>query len=219
MFERFFGRPASRPSSLVDAAFRDVDDMIAQAASMTDLAVGALLRNEPLEVDLDREDDRVDEGERMVRRTVLQHLAVNPGENLVPSLVLASVVQDAERLGDVARSLAELVRLARGPRAGEFCEALEALALRLRPQFDNCRRAFAEDLPELAQQVLDEHRAIKLALGELVARVAASGLDASSAVVYALAGTYLRRISAHLSNIASTVVMPYDRIRHGDEQA
>jgi hypothetical protein len=37
------------------------------------------------------------------------------------------------------------------------------------------------------------------------------------AVVYSSAASMLRRISAHLSNIASSVVQPYDRIRHGDE--
>jgi len=31
------------------------------------------------------------------------------------------------------------------------------------------------------------------------------------------AARMLRRISAHLSNIASSVVQPFDRIRHGDE--
>jgi hypothetical protein len=36
-------------------------------------------------------------------------------------------------------------------------------------------------------------------------------------VVYSGAARSLRRVSAHLSNIASSVVQPYDRIRHGDE--
>jgi hypothetical protein len=49
--------------------------------------------------------------------------------------------------------------------------------------------------------------------------VAASDLSANMAIVYAVAARILRRISAHLSNIASTVVQPYDRIRHGDEDA
>jgi hypothetical protein len=48
-------------------------------------------------------------------------------------------------------------------------------------------------------------------------RVAASDLTADMAVVYAGAAQILRRVGAHLSNIASTVVQPYDRIRHGDE--
>ncbi len=42
-------------------------------------------------------------------------------------------------------------------------------------------------------------------------------LSADMAIVYATGARILRRISAHLSNVASTVVQPYDRIRHGDE--
>jgi hypothetical protein len=38
------------------------------------------------------------------------------------------------------------------------------------------------------------------------------------AVVYSGAARSLRRVGAHLSNIASSVVQPYDRIRHGDEE-
>ena len=50
-------------------------------------------------------------------------------------------------------------------------------------------------------------------------RVADSDLSADMAIVYAAGARITRRISAHLSNIASTVVQPFDRIRSGDEEA
>ena len=39
------------------------------------------------------------------------------------------------------------------------------------------------------------------------------------AIVYAVSARVMSRVSAHLSNIASSVVQPYDLIRHGDEEA
>ena len=96
--------------------------MLRRSQEMLDLALAALLDNRPLEVDLDAMDDAVDEGERMVRRSVLEHLAVNPQQDLVASLVLASMVQDAERVGDFGRGIAELVPLAQGPRSGPFAD-------------------------------------------------------------------------------------------------
>jgi hypothetical protein len=54
---------------------------------------------------------------------------------------------------------------------------------------------------------------------EFTAEVAASDLSADMAVVYASAARILRRVGSHLSNIASSVAQPYDRIRHGDEDA
>jgi phosphate uptake regulator len=98
MFERLF-RPAAR-SPLIEAAFRDMAIMLDQAERMLGLALSALLEGRPLEVDLEVLDDVVDEGERSVRRSVLEHLSFDPSRDLVASLVLVSMVQDAERLGD-----------------------------------------------------------------------------------------------------------------------
>lgn len=216
MFERWFG--AGEKSTLVEAAFRDVSTMLAQSARMLDLALATLLDNAPLEVDLDKLDDIVDEGERMVRRTVLQHLSVNPRQELVASLVLVSMVQDAERIGDFARGLAEAASLAKSPRTGEFADELRSLAGRLRPMFDLCEKAFREDEVDSARQVIITHRQLKRDFTAYLQRVVDSDLSADMAIVYASASRILRRVSAHLSNIASSVVQPYDRIRHGDEE-
>ena len=216
MFERWFG--AGEKSTLVEAAFRDVSVMLRQSARMLDHALATLLDNAPLEVDLENMDDIVDEGERMVRRTVLEHLSVNPRQELVASLVLVSMVQDAERIGDFARGLAEAAMLAKSPRSGEFADELRALADRLLPLFDLCDRAFREDDVESASQVMAEHTRLKRDFTAYLHKVADSDLSTDMAIVYATASRILRRIGAHLSNIASSVVQPYDRIRHGDEE-
>jgi hypothetical protein len=126
-------------------------------------------------------------------------------------------VQDAERIGDFARGLVELVKLARSPREGPFAEDLRAIAERLRPQFGMCERAFRLADPGEARRVIIAHRELRMALKTYRNRVAASDLSADMAVVYAGAAQILRRVGAHLGNIASTVVQPYDRIRHHDE--
>ena len=60
---------------------------------------------------------------------------------------------------------------------------------------------------------------LKKDLLDYTRQVAASDLGADLAVVYSGAARSLRRVGAHLANIASSVVQPYDRIRHGDEEA
>lgn len=215
MFKQLFGSDSK--SKLVEAAFEDVTTMFRQSAKMLELSLGALLDNEPLQVDLDDMDDVVDEGERMVRRTILEHLSINPRQDLVASLILVSTVQDAERIGDFARGLGELVSLASSPREGRFADELRALTDRLTPMFDVCERAFREDDVDEARRVVATHLELKKAFKDYTEQVAKSALSADMAIVYASAARILRRISAHLSNIASTVVQPYDRIRHGDE--
>lgn len=217
MLKQLFG--TDERSALVKAAFRDVSEMLQQSARMLDVSLQVLLTNAELDVDLESMDDVVDEGERMVRRTVLQHLSVNPEQDLVASLILVSMVQDAERVGDFARGLAELERFAKRPRGGPFATELMGYAERLRPMFGMCEKAFREDDPELARQVIDIHRTLKPQLTEFTERLAESDLTADMAIVYSAAAKILRRIGAHLSNICSTVIQPFDRIRHGDESA
>ena len=216
MFERLFG--TTKPSILLESAFRDVTTMLEQSTRMLDYSLTVLLDNQELEVDLDKLDDVVDEGERMVRRSVLEHLTVNPAQDLVASLVLVSMVQDAERIGDFARGLAEVSKLAKSRREGQFRDELAQLAERVRPMFVTCNEAFQEDDPEKAREVVIAHREIKAEAIRYSRSIAESDLTADMALVYGSAARIMRRISAHLSNIASSVVQPYDRIRHGDEE-
>ena len=217
MFERIFGKDSG--STLIKAAFDDISAMLRHSARMLDLAAEALLDNAPLEVDLDHMDDRVDEGERMVRRTVLEHLSLNPEQDLVASLVLVSLVQDAERVGDFARGLGELLPLAQQPREGPFRDELKEIVAAIRPLFGMTEEAFREDDEVLAHEVVAKHREVKSRLSAYTEKVAKSDLGADMAVVYSGAARILRRVGAHLSNICSSVIQPYDRMRHGDEEA
>lgn len=215
MLRGIFG--GAHRSPLIEAAFDDISAMLQHSGRMLDLALVALLDNQPLERDLDEMDDPVDEGERMVRRSVLEHLSFNPQQDLVASLVLVSMVQDAERIGDFARGIGEIVPLARSPRSGPFADRLRSFAQELRPLFEETEKAFRKDEPQRARAVMEKATELKIQLQEYTAEVAASDLSADMAVVYASAARILRRIGAHLSNIASSVAQPYDRIRHGDE--
>ena len=217
MLKRLFG--TSTQSSLVTSAFREFSDMLQRGAEMHDLAMAALLDNTPLAVNLDAMDDLIDNGEASIRRAVLEHLSLNPRKDLVASLVLISMVQDAERIGDFARGLGELPRLARSRRGGVFADELRRLDVRIRPLFDTCASAFRADDVNKAREVVETHPLIKAELADFIDKLATSDLSADMAIVYAAAARILQRISAHLSNIASSVVQPFDRIRHDDEEA
>lgn len=216
MFERLFGARAQ--STLVDEAFETISGMLTHAAEMYDIAIAMLLDNRIADVDLDALDDRIDDGEREVRRTVLQHLAVDPRHDLVASLVLVSIVQDAERIGDFARGLGDLIELKKASLEGEFADGLRQIAERIRPSFETCAAAFGDDDPKGARQLIARHVETKVAVREYMSQLVASDLSADPAVIYSSAVRILGRVSAHLSNIASSVVQPYDRIRHGDEE-
>jgi phosphate uptake regulator len=215
VLKRLFG--LTRPSTLIEAAFRDIAAMLQQAGRMLDHSLAILLDNREPDVDLRAMDDVIDEAERMVRRSILEHLNVSPTDDLVASLTLASIVQEAERIGDFARGLPEIVALAKAPRDDPFAERLRPLAMRVRALFEQCEEAFGEGDVAMARELMVSQRELKADLIRYVEEIADSDLTADMALVYGLSATMLRRISSHLSNIASTVTQPFDRIRHGGD--
>ncbi len=215
MLKKLFG--LNKPSSLIEEAFRDVSRMLQQAGSMLDHSLALLLDNRALEVDLEEMDEVINETEREVRRSILAHLVVSPREDLAASLVLASIVQDAERIGDFARGLADIAALAKSPREGPFVEELRSLAERVRALFEQCEEAFRDDDVEKSRGLEAKHRMLKAELISYVKKIAESDLSADMALVYGTTATMLRRISSHLSNIVSTVIQPFDLIRQGSE--
>ena len=217
LLEKLFGSQSS--STLIESAFSDIESMLSHSKRMLEAALANLLDNEELSEDLDRLDDAVDQGEQLVRRAVLQHLTVDPKTDLVPSLILVSIVQDCERIGDFARGLGDITALAKAPREGEFRERLNSCRRALLPLFEQTSEAFTGDQVNKAQAVVELASEIKESLTQTVHDVAASDLSADMAVVYSASARILARVSSHLSNVCSTVVQPYDRMRHGDEDA
>jgi phosphate transport system protein len=206
-------------STLIETAFREVTAMLQQADRMLDYSLAVLLDNQELEVDLEVMDDVIDNAERMVRRSVLEHMTVSPRQDLVASLILASIVQEAERIGDFARGLAEIAALAKEPRSGPFADELRTLAVRVRSLFEQCEEAFRKDDPVMAHTIMATQRELKAELNRYLQDIADSDLTADMALVYGSSATMLRRISSHLSNIVSTVIQPFDLIRRNDEDA
>ncbi len=206
-------------STLIDSAFGDIEGMLKDSKRMLEIALDTLIDNAPLTEDLDRLDDEVDKGEQLVRRAVLQHLSVNPGNDLVPSLILVSIVQDCERIGDFARGLGDIVGLAASDREGVFRAELASTRELILPMFDQASAAFVGADSAKAQGVVDAATQAKTKLSALVAAVAASDESADMAVVYSASARILSRVASHLSNVCSTVTKPYDLMRHGDESA
>lgn len=199
---------------LVVRALDDICRMVKTGRQMIAAATGHLLDNEILDVDLEGLDNTINEGEADLRRAILEHLSINPRKDLVFSLKLLSVVQEAERIGDLAKSLAETAQLARGPRMGVEVEPLRSSRDRIVKMLVTVHDCLKQDDEARAILVLKEHEQVKAALASYLVSLANTGdLDSNRAVVLALATRMLSRVSSHAANMASTVASPFDRIR------
>ena len=87
-------------------------------------STACVLDNEILDIDLSALDEQINQGEMSLRRSVLEHLTIDPKRELVFSLKLLSIVHEAERIGDLTKSLEKTGRLAKKPRMGKRVKPL-----------------------------------------------------------------------------------------------
>lgn len=199
---------------LIREAVEAIDTMLVVSGEMLEAALACLLDNEPLAFDLSERDREVNENEQKVRRLVLEHLAIDPQRERIFSLILVSAVQEAERLGDLAKSLAQASALADKPRLSPHAGPLRDLRDRLLRLIEDAREGFVEDGATAAQRVDDEHQAIKGIVADYLQTLAhADDVTPNEAVVYAISARMMGRVGSHLSNIVSATLVPFDQIR------
>ena len=211
---KMFNFLTERRPALVEQSLGDIGVMIDRASEMFAAATGCLLENESLKVDLSELDEEINAREQKIRRSVLEHMAIDPRDELVLSLLLVSIVQDAERAGDLTKSLAKAAALAEAPRMGTHVEALRSIRDQVQALFPKARAAFLAADSEDARVVMEAHDRLKQEIAVYLERLAAADdLSANLGIVLALGARMIGRTSSHLSNIISSVAMPFDQIR------
>jgi len=200
-------------SPLVEQALRTVEKMMQDGEHMFAAAAASLLENEILELDLKTVDEGINKGEQDLRRLVLEHLSITPNRELVFSLKLISIVHEAERIGDLAKSLAKLRLLAHQPRFGPYVATLRGIRNRIQHMFTRTLTGFTESNRTIAKNILQEHEQIKDDVATYLKDLADNdNLSSNESMVYAMSAHLMSRVSSHLANIVSTVVCPFDQI-------
>jgi phosphate uptake regulator len=203
---------------LIDQAYSDVIDMLRDDQEMYQEAIRSLRHSDSSELRLDfrKRDKKINKLERRVRKKVLTHLTVQQGMNATAALVIASIVIDVERVGDYCKNFADLAsihpaRLDLNGYEREYEKTEKTIVTR----FERTIRALETYDVELAKQVLGEHPEISKFCDDMKERLVKGtvpDLAAGEYATLALYTRYLKRIAAHLSNIASSVVNPFHRI-------
>ncbi|MDH5405215.1 MAG: hypothetical protein OEZ30_01605 [Candidatus Aminicenantes bacterium] len=217
MFRYIFDRRKTR--GLLLQALEETRKMLKREEKMFSTAVESLMYNREADIDLHRYDVEINRGEKIVRRMMLEHLTVNPKQDLPACLVLISIVIDVERIGDYTKSIFELGRLYdEGLSTDKYVEECHKMRQLIHPMFQQTIDAFIESRLDEAKEVMEKHKKIKANCDQLIKDVVTKGSIASGkCVVLTLLARYFRRVSAHLSNIASSVVNPFDEIGFDDE--
>jgi len=207
-----------RSASPLNEAYQRSGEMLNEDREMFEEAVRSLRERDDarLEVDIYTKDQMINAYEREVRRKIYTHLAVTGGRDLNAGLVLASVVHDIERIGDYTKNIVELAlhhpdRLV----CGTFEEDVRKIEATARTMFALLLEAVPEGDISKSREVMSEHWRLAKRADDIVSILTErdeESLPGREAVATVLYVRYLKRISAHLMNVASSVVNPFDRI-------
>ena len=161
-------------------------------------------------------DKGINEAQASIRRNLMVHAAVNSGD-LAVVLQYASIVKDAERVGDYAKNLYDLVRYGAdfdsAPDRDEllgYRNAVANLILEAAGVFEAVDKDRAQALIGKADGFLDEYD------DHVKAMCKADG-STQDAVPRALYYRFLKRTTAHIMNVLTSLVQPLDRLDYYDE--
>ena len=161
-------------------------------------------------------DEEINQYHRDIRKKVVTYYSVSKDvTNINSGLVLINMVVDIERVGDYTKNILDLAKYyPKKLRSEKISEDLRIIEQAVIERFQNTVKA-VEEMDEIAAKELI--KSDRSDLGKLSDNLVASSISgdleigeehmASSMVLYA---RYLKRIGAHLKNITSVVINPFE---------
>jgi len=205
-----------RSSGPLQEAYDEAILMLRTSHGMFDDAVAALHGQGVMESDIYTRDQQLNKYERDVRRKIVTHMSVSAKPDINLGLVLTAIVIDIERIGDYTKNIVELAAAVEGPFDGlELHDQVVGIERVLVQMFDDIVPALEGSDEARARSIIQAQKgvakSVDAAVRALTAGEALSGRS-GHAVTVALYMRFLKRVSAHLKNVATSVVNPYHRI-------
>jgi phosphate uptake regulator len=216
MFEKF--KELFSSHNLLEGAYETTLTMLEFDSKMYEASQHSLRESDTADLpfNIKEMDRKVNKFEREVRRNVLTHLTVAGTTNLVPGLVLVSVVVDVERIGDYTKNIVELAqnhpeRL----QGGYYEDVLSEIEKYVQNHFKLTYEVLKNQDKENGRSVMDAEEEIGKKSDSILHSLLKdpdNSMSRRDSIALALYARYLKRINAHLTNVASAIVNPFPRI-------
>ncbi len=194
--------------------------MVTDSFQVYDGAMEALFgagKSKATKKELRSTDRGINLAEQEVRRMLMLHVSIHESVDLPLVLVYMSIVKDVERIGDYAKNIYDLVRYGADFSEAPDREELERYRGAVGQLITDAADVFSQRDTEAAQKLISKADGF---LDEYDAHVKAmfrfEGAPAD-AVARALYYRFLKRITAHIMNFLTGLVMPVDRLDYYDE--
>jgi len=211
MFREFF--QLWKKAGLLSEALKETENMLLVAKNMFSFSLRVLMDKEKEKEDIYKIDRELNKLQRNVRRKILEHLSINPQQDVTFCLVLITIVIDIERIGDYSKNLIELSHKYPQRLKGKYIERIREIEKGIEGLFDETINAFKNADIDLARKIMERHARIAVYCEEVVEDlVEDTEVSSKMGIICALLARYLKRVSAHLKNIASGVSNPFHRL-------
>ncbi|MCK4606935.1 MAG: hypothetical protein KAU35_06535 [candidate division Zixibacteria bacterium] len=222
MFEKF--KELFSSENLLDSALNTTLTMMEFDHKMYDAARKTLRETDTDELpfDIRKTDRKINKFEREVRRQVMTHLTIAGTQNLAPGLALVSIVIDVERIGDYTKNIVGLASLHKKRLKGGAYETtlkeIEQVNDEVFPEVIEVLKS--QDKKRGREVMLTEEETARKAESIITGMIRGQNnkLSIADAVCLCLYARHLKRINAHLTNIASSIVNPFPRIGFREKQ-
>lgn len=200
----------------------DFGEIMSITRHMLEITVNELKKptNDPsVKEEIYKMDQQVNDVQQGIRRQIVEHISLAPQDEPNISLILMSVVKDAERLGDLSKNLFEVAELLERPLDwDQFNGYFGGLFERLLKLHTETAEAFSEFDIEKAKDLIEKEKQFKQDCNALIWNLAKqSELKTNWAVCYGLMARHISRISGNLLNVCTAVVMPVESLDIFDE--
>jgi phosphate uptake regulator len=164
-----------------------------------------------------RMDKALNNLQRDVRKKVYEHLVMSRGRDLLTGLQLTSIVIDLERIGDYTKNMAELLDLfPEEMKWKPYEKKFESVRTATLEQFECTRKALDDDDEKAARKMIKRYDKISKTCDGVLEELISSHVDETDIekryLALVLIMRYLKRVNAHLKNIATSVVNPFHEI-------
>lgn len=201
---------------LCEEAFEEALLMLTESRGMYRDAIAALRKEGVMIADIYERDRQLNRYERSVRRKIVTHMSVSTKPDVNMGLVLTAIVIDIERIGDYTKNITELATGLDAPFDGlELDEDVRKVEAAVDEMFDDIIPTLRHSDEERARKIMRTHAEVAKIIEDDIHLLRDSKVLAGRsghAVTVALHLRFLKRVSAHLKNVATSVVNPYYRI-------
>lgn len=216
VFELFKGQGGSS----LEAIETRIQEMLATSGEVLRLAISAFepaVSAKELGEQVRTTDRVVNRTERSIRRELVVHVSVHSGADLPLVLVYMSIIKDIERIGDYAKNIWDVAVVLEERGAEPDLAGIAPLFERTVALIDEIAGIYSSRDVDGATAALNRCDGWLDEYDDNVEDLMRSPVPSTVGVPQALLNRHLKRITAHLMNVLTAVVMPVDRLDYWDE--